>query len=206
MIFFFHSFHIWPGRAPTECSVFTTISLRGALRLDFVCRLRMRMLLINMADEWLHYGRWTEALWSAGGLWLAGCDITDGLVRSGDHFSKKNPGLAALPRSLCQPHTHSCIYAVIESFCYCGAQGNVFLFLSVARIPSLLCLKQRMWFFFLLVNLFPRQKEREQKSQKDDKMGMLRSHTLTQSVAMVTPRPWQLFPKLCGQENWKVKG
>lgn len=198
MIFFFLSFHIWPGRAPMECSVFTTISLRGTLRLDFVCRLRMRMLLINMADEWLHYGRWTQVLWSAGGWWLGGCDITDGSVRSGDRFfKKKKPGLAALPLSLSVSHTHSCIYAVIESFCYCGAQGNVFLFLSVARIPSLLCLKQRMWFFLFWLNLFPRQKKREQKCQKDDKMGALQSHTLTQSVAMVTLRVTSIWAFPC---------
>lgn len=114
--------------------------------------------------------------------------------------------------SVSHTHTHSCIYAVIESFCYCGAQRNVFLFLSVARIPSLLCLKQRMWFFSFLGKSFSKT-QREQKSLKDDKMGPLRSHTLIQSVAMVTlcvtsilTFPWQFFPKSCGQENLILKG
>lgn len=76
-------FHIRPGRAPTECSVFTTISLRRVLWLHFVCTLRMRMLLINMADEWLHYGRWTEHLWSDRGWWQGGCDSMRKTVTTG---------------------------------------------------------------------------------------------------------------------------
>ncbi len=68
-------------------------------------------------------------------------------------------------------HTHSCIYAVIESFCYCGAQGNVFLFLSVARIPFLLCLKQRMWLFFSFAQIFfqvETEREREKESGNEE--------------------------------------
>lgn len=161
-----------------------------------MCTLRMRMLLINTADEWLHYGRWTEHLWSDGTAAIAwGETVTTGV--SWKSQADNSP--------LTHTCTHSCIYAVIESFCYCGAQGNVFLFLSVAGIPSLLCLKQRMWFSFLsfFVQIFfqvetEREREwgRERRSPNDDKIGVLWSHTPTQkSVAMVDRRVAGMCPE-----------
>ncbi len=122
----------------------------------------------NVIDK---HGWWMASLWQMN--W-ASFDLTEAdgraaVIAWGKRWLLECPEKARPTSSLSatHTHTHSCIYAVIESFCYCGAQGNVFLFLSVARIPFLLCLKQRMWLFFSFAqNLFQVETERERERRE----------------------------------------